>query len=66
MSLGDALQHRDLALWSHHPLFGSGMASAFVALLGAVFLLKFGRPGARDDEPTAGAATANFERKGPC
>lgn len=53
VSLGAAVQHRDLALWGHHPLFGSGMASLVVALLGAALLLKLGRSSPLDDEPTA-------------
>ena len=44
LSFEDARQRHDLALWGHHPLFGSGMASLITALLGAAFLISFRNP----------------------
>jgi len=38
LSFGHALKHHDLALWGHHPLFGSGMASLITALLGGFLM----------------------------
>ena len=43
LSFGHALKHHDLALWGHHPLFGSGMASLITALLGGVLMFGLGR-----------------------
>ncbi|MGM9481852.1 hypothetical protein ACS5PN_11770 [Roseateles sp. NT4] len=45
LSFGHALKHHDLALWGHHPLFGSGMAALITALLGG--FLTFGLSGRR-------------------
>lgn len=42
LSFSHALKHDDLALWSQHPLFGSGMASVITALLGGVLVFGLG------------------------
>lgn len=43
LSFGHALQHADLALWSRHPLFGSGMAALITAVLGGLLVGHLGR-----------------------
>lgn len=53
VSLAAAMQRHDLALWGHHPLFGSGIASVIVTPLGVALLAKFGWPDARNDQPSA-------------
>ena len=43
LSFGHALKHGDMALWGQHPMFGSGMASLFTAVLGGLFVSGFSR-----------------------